>query len=109
MWKARYRLPNGKWQTWAVWEEWQEAKAAMEFHAQGREYEITKYRDEITKYGYCSVKSCKRPGRYILQAGVSLCWAHYDEWHSFLSVRAIKTATKKFLQSVQLKKEAICK
>jgi len=41
MWAARYMLPDGTWQTWSLWEDWQEAKEAMEFHAQGRPYEIT--------------------------------------------------------------------
>jgi hypothetical protein len=49
MWQARYKLRDGRWQTWAIFEEWLETKEAMEFHAQGREYEIISL-DTIEKF-----------------------------------------------------------
>lgn len=43
MWKCRYRLPSGSWQNWAVFESFKEALECMEYHAQGRPFEIVEY------------------------------------------------------------------
>ena len=37
---GRYKLPNGKWQTWAEFETIEEARDVLKFHAQGREIQI---------------------------------------------------------------------
>ena len=39
-WKARYQLPNGRWQGWTTYESFAEAEDTITFHAKNRPYEI---------------------------------------------------------------------
>lgn len=43
MWRCRYILPDGRWQSWMVFEDFHEVLENCQFHGQGRPFEIVRY------------------------------------------------------------------